>query len=444
MSTYDAVPYTSLPYPRTHPDHLHAMARLFGVRAASVTACRVLEIGCGSAGNLVGMAVDLPEATFVGVDPSEGEIARGRALAEAVGSTNVTLHVGSVDAVDGPFDYVIAHGVLSWVAPEVRRAILEQGRARLSQNGVFYASYNVFPGWHLRCAVRGMLQQHGSEGDPTARLRDARTFLDWLSARVGRDGGAFRAVLDEEVERLAGADDAYFFHEHLEEHNHPLWFRDFAAEARELGLQWLCEADPAATVRARAAPRAFEALRAVAGDDPISIEQHFDFLRGRSFRASLLVHLEHVRREVSGEELVDLVAASRGPGDLWIEDATLAEALARLSSRWPDGAPIAELSDDPAALADALAPLHAAGVVELRARVLGLAGEGLERPWASPLARLQARGPARVTNLRHEPIDLSADERAVLVRLDATAVPAADEAIVRRLAQLAFLRDGPR
>lgn len=443
MSTYDAVPYTSLPYPRTHPDHLHAMARLFGVRAASVTTCRVLEIGCGAAGNLLGMAVDLPEATFVGVDPSEGEIGRGRTLAEAIGAANVSLHVGSVDAVDGPFDYVIAHGVLSWVAPEVRRAILEQGRARLSPNGVFYASYNVLPGWHLRGAIRGMLQQHGLGGDPATRLRDARAFLDWLSARVGRDGGAFRAVLDEEVERLAAADDAYFFHEHLEEHNHPLWFRDLAAEARDVGLQWLCEADPAATVRARAAPRAFEALRMVAGDDPLAIEQHFDFLRGRAFRASLLVHQHHVRHEVSGEELIDLVAASRGPGDLWIEDPALSNALATMTARWPDGAPIAELSDRPAALADALAPLHAAGIVELRARVLGLAHAPVERPWATPLARLQAGGTGMVTNLRHEPIALPADERAVLARLDGTAV-ADEDGIVTRLWQLAFLRDAAR
>lgn len=432
MSTYDALPYTSLPYPRTHPDHLCAMARVFGLRAAPPASCRVLEIGCGSAGNLLSMAEGLPQATFVGVDPSTGEIERGRAHASEIGVDNLRLVAGTADEVEGEFDYVIAHGVLSWVAPVVRRAILARARTLLAERGVFYASYNVFPGWHLRGAVRGMMRHHVGDGSPREQVAEARALVDWLSRRISRDGGAFRAVLDEEIARLASADDTYLFHELLEEHNHPLWFEELAAEARDAGLSFLGEADPAANVSALATPRTWESLRAIAGDDPVRIEQHFDFLRGRTFRASLLVREGHLRAETF--DVPELFAGSRGSEDVH------EPALAVLAEAWPDVVRVSELSIAPATLA----ALHAAGVVELRARRLDLARPPIARPWASPLARMQARGDGMVVNLRHEPLPLTAEERAALVQLDGASparAGAMDQAMIARLARLALLRN---
>jgi SAM-dependent methyltransferase len=436
MSAYDQLPYTSLAYPRTHPDHLFAMARSFGLAPARVESCRVLEIGCGSGGNLVAMAESLPGARLVGVDPSATEIARGQALAARVGVENLTLRAGFLEELDegleGSFDYVIAHGVLSWVAPEVRRSLLEQARARLAPDGVFYASYNVLPGWYLRGAVRGMMQRHVEQGPPEAQVLAARGLLDWLSRRVGRDGAAFRALLDEELARLASADDAYLFHELLEEHNHPLWFREFASEASAAGLAWIGEADPAANVSALASPRAHAALRAVAGDDPLRVEEHFDYLRARTFRASLLAHAHHARRDSTRWE--GLYVASRGRDaalleDAFIDDPRLEAALAELAAAWPDALPFEALG----VTAEQLAPLHAAGLVELRARALGLARPPFRAPRTSALARLQAAGHGPVTNLRHEPLPLTSDEREGLLRLD--------EAMWPRLARLGLLRE---
>lgn len=424
MSTYDALPYTSLPYPRTHPDHLAAMARVFGARAADVERCRVLEIGCGSAGNLLAMAEGLPRALFVGVDPSVGEIERGQALASELGVDNLRLVAGTADDVEGPFDFVIAHGVLSWVPEEVRRGILRRARALLAERGVFYGSYNVHPGFHLREAVRGMLRRHVQSDAPRAQLEEGRALMDWLSRRVGREGGAYRAVLDEEIARLAMADESYLFHELLEEHNHALWFTDFAREAGDAGLAFLCEADPAANTTARATPRAWEALSVIAGEERVRVEQHFDFLRGRSFRASLLVRDDLVLGE---PDVQSLHVASRGPGELFVEDPTLLRAFAQLAEAWPDALPVSQLGLE----LDALAPLHAASIVELRARALRLARPPFADVKISPLARKQAEGRGMVVNLRHEPLPLTAEERRGLLERTPSMLP--------RLASLALL-----
>ena len=52
QSPYDAVPYPGHPFAQTHPDRLATLATLFGLRPAPPERCRVLELGCGDAGNL--------------------------------------------------------------------------------------------------------------------------------------------------------------------------------------------------------------------------------------------------------------------------------------------------------------------------------------------------------------------------------------------------------
>src|SRR5512133_3040446 len=96
-SLYDLVPYPGHPFAQTHPDRLATLATLFGLEPPALERCRVLELGCGDAGNLAPMAAGLPDARFVGVDAASGAVARGRAMAEALGLTNVTLEVGAIE-----------------------------------------------------------------------------------------------------------------------------------------------------------------------------------------------------------------------------------------------------------------------------------------------------------------------------------------------------------
>ena len=125
--SYDAVPYPDYSYFESHPDRVATMATLFGMKPPPVDRCRVLELGCAGGGNLIPMAYGLPQSEFVGIDTSARQIAAGQEKASALGLKNVTLQpldILDVNTDHGQFDYIIAHGVFSWVPRVVQDKIL--------------------------------------------------------------------------------------------------------------------------------------------------------------------------------------------------------------------------------------------------------------------------------------------------------------------------------
>ena len=179
------MPYPGHPFAQTHPDRLATVATLFGLQPAGPPECRLLELGCGDGGNLVPMAYALPGAAFTGVDLSAAALARAAAQRDALGLENLTLARADLTALPalGTFDYVVAHGVYSWVEPAARDALLAACRARLAPHGVAYVSYDVLPGGHLREITRQMLRWHLREiDDPAERIAQARTLLTAVSS----------------------------------------------------------------------------------------------------------------------------------------------------------------------------------------------------------------------------------------------------------------------
>src|SRR6476661_8295153 len=120
---YDELPYPGSAFAQTHPDRLATLATLFGMTPAPVERCRVLELGCGDGGNLIPMAFGLPESRFTGVDLATTAIARGQQLIDQVGLANIRIQNADLMDLDsgfGEYDYIIAHGLYSWVPPQVR------------------------------------------------------------------------------------------------------------------------------------------------------------------------------------------------------------------------------------------------------------------------------------------------------------------------------------
>src|SRR5471032_3065852 len=159
-TAYDEVAYPTIAFHQTHPERLATHAALFGLPFAAVPTARVLDIGCGNGGNLIPMAQAYPHARFVGFDLSERAIAQGCEVIDALGLRNISLHVGNIVGADfgaAGFDYVIAHGVYSWIPGPARDALMASIRHHLAPNGVAFVSHNALPGSHLRKLVREML-----------------------------------------------------------------------------------------------------------------------------------------------------------------------------------------------------------------------------------------------------------------------------------------------
>ncbi len=471
---YDAVPYFSRPYPKSHPDRLHALAAIFGLDPAGTSTCRVLEVGCASGGNLLPMAVHLPGASLVGLDLSEAQIDDARATATALGLDNVQLvHRGlqNADFEEGSFDYVIAHGVYSWVPPQVADSLLALCGRVLAPNGLAYISYNTFPGWHSRMMFREMMLYHaGDSADPARRVSQARALVDFLASSVP-DGTAYAAMLAEEGVAQRAATNADLLHGMLSEHNHPCLFTEFAARARGHGLQFLAETDLATMFVEHLPAKTREVLARTRG--LLDREQYLDFLTKRTFRGTLLCREEGaINRQIDGARLEGLhVAAhvravagelagngplrfqSRTGGTVTTELPLLKAALTVLGERRPQSMPFELLLEaardrlglepaptDTDVLGRNLISAFASQVVDLYGRPLEAACEPSERPLACPLARHMARLGSEVTNLRHELMILREPDRQLLLSCDGTSskLPG-DEERLERLARAALL-----
>jgi SAM-dependent methyltransferase len=413
LTGYDRVPYPGHPFPQTHPDRLATVATLFGLRPAAPDACRVLELGCGDGGNLVPMAYGLPGASFCGVDLSARAIERARALAGALGLENLRFLEGDLAAPPaGEVDYVIAHGVYSWIEPAARGALLAACRDHLAPAGVAYVSYDVLPGGHLREITRQMLRWHLRDIDePEARIAGARALLSDIAARGGE--------MQSAAERALEQGDAALFHDELAPHHEAVLFTDFVAHAGEHGLRFLAEAD------------VFEMDAGVLPepvDDPIEREQYLDFFKGRMFRQTLLCHAGAELRPGGLEVVRGMLAATpaqrvgddefRGPlgATLTTDHEGVKAALTRLGEAWPASLPVAELGDD-RAVTETLRRAYAANLVRLHVWAPRLTTTASERPVASALARLQAAEGTRVTTLLHTSVEVGDELGRRLIRL---------------------------
>ena len=294
MYHYDRLPYESNPFSETHPRFLAMLGELFRLPTAPPEYCRVLELGCAGGGNLIPMAWHLRDSEFVGIDLEAGQVREGQGLIKELGLSNITLMQGDILQLGdelGQFDYIIAHGVFSWVPEVVRQAIFALYKQRLNPHGIGYISYNTRPGWHVRGMVREMLlyHTHGID-DPLACLNAALDFVGMYAQTLKGQPGPLAQHLLQELESLKKAHPSYIYHEYLEANNQPLLVSEFLAQAEAHGLKYLCECQLEGMFPSHLGEQAEGFLDGL--EDNTRHEQYLDFFNHRTFRQSLLVHEE--------------------------------------------------------------------------------------------------------------------------------------------------------
>ncbi len=443
-NVYDTVLYPGYPLSQAHPDRLATLATLFGMTPADVSCCRVLELGCGDGLNLISIALGLPEAKCVGIDLAAAGIRKGQDRVRELGLKNVTLYQRDIMGVGrelGQFDFIIAHGIYSWVPPAVRDKLLTMCDDNLAKNGVAYVSYNTYPGGHLREMVREMMRYHVSEfTDPKQQVDQARALIKFL-AESSWEPDLYRMILQRELERITQFRDSSLFHDDLSEYNAPIYFYQFAEHAAQHGLKYLSEAHFFEMQTGVFPPNVVEVLNQIS-DSLIAKEQYLDFLKCRRFRQTLLCHEDReldyvprpekmaqfyigspVRLESSNLELQSCdVAAFTGPknSSLKTDNPLIKAAMVALIEAWPQALhfnvllarareacgrgstqEIASIHGDARTLGEMLLRAYAGGIIELHIYPPRFVSQPSERPVASPLVRLQSREGGRVTNLRH-------------------------------------------
>ena len=455
MTDYAEIPYESLPVPDSHPERLDALGYLFGLSPADPASCRVLELGCASGGNLIPLAFYFPQSRCVGVDLYANQIATGQALIDAVGLDNVELRQGDILDLDakslGTFDFVIVHGVYSWVPEAVRARILSLCAEVLGPDGIAYVSYNTLPGWRMRGILRDILgyatrrsrsgqEQLAALGACLDRMERAVAGLDALSARY----------LASEIGRLRARPASYVVHEFLESENRPLLFADFVTAAQDAGLRYVCDTD----LQTRYPEVVEESVAAALADlsDPIEREQYLDFVVNRNFRRSVLCRGEsrpasepridrldgmQFAADLAPPRKLDLRRVRAAPfgrpdgGTVEVHHPLTKAALLHLGRCYPESLALPELvglssrevaggglPGDSGDLVSELYSLVVTGAVELLHRSRQVTGRGAAMPVPTAFASAQLRRGERLTTRWHSVLALDGFAARVLAQLD--------------------------
>lgn len=363
----------------------------------------------------------------------------------------------------GEFDFIIAHGVYSWVPDFVRAALLTACRKLLRPQGIAYVSFNVEAGWRIYGQIRQILLQQDKPGlSPVQRVEQARSVL----AGTAFDGEHLR----KEADYLRRASASYLFHEYLSDINNAHSFGRFVVDAAGHGLRYLGEAGPR---RARVALENDRGLSAEARYERwLEAEAGLDDAFDTRFRRALLVRddaclpqPQHVAQlealafsaSLTSDDELDFAESGNqhfttGAGErLPVSHPLLKAFLVVLSSVYPQALAYADAAGHALALAreygyrgeageafnEALLDFTQMHGLCLHTCVPARPAVSTGFPQASALTRAQTASPDwPVTNAFHSALDMDEWGRRLLAAMDGSAsVEALERLLLEGLGQ---------
>jgi methyltransferase-like protein len=328
---YESFAYDAYPLAQTHPVHLATRGQHHKLTPVDPGKCRYLEIGCANGRNLIDMAYGLPGSEFVGIDLSENAIAEGQAVIERLSLKNVKLI--ACDLMDypldtGPFDYIVSHGLYSWIPQAVRERLWLIMEKLLSPHGLAYLSYNVYPGCYLRRMLREMMLFHVHQYEsPQDKLQQAQAFLKFLDGGLAIQNEFGMDVRKEIDELLHHRRDSSIYHDDLSLINEPVYFHQVVSAADLHQLQYVSECTYLDCTTIYFPEDIQQQLKQLEDSSYLVKEQYLDFLKLRRFRSSLFCRRELlVDYRISSERLSSQFFASnsRIQGDMnWDKESAI-------------------------------------------------------------------------------------------------------------------------
>ena len=477
---YDEIPYPVLAHIHSHPENMATIAKLHGIEAVPVNQSRILELGCASGGNIIPMAYALPDSEFIGIDLSETQIRDGQEFIHQAGLKNIELF--AADLMDlkvdlGKFDYIIAHGLFSWVPEPVQDKVLDLINISLNPNGLAFISYNVLPGWSTQEQIRKMLHFAVKDLDnPQKKAQEGLGFLDILAKMSTSQERAetYQPYLTQSIQDIVKysnpANFNYWFHEYFEEFNQPFYFSEFIDKCQNNGLQYLADAE----FRQLQDENSIMNLYSESGillEDEVEKQQYLDFLKVRKFRQTILckqglkVQRENIRSRIRDMYITSSFVPEKEPSEIKntdgqmfisldgkerinVNDPVCIITLKKLAIYYPFEIALPELLDrvqkdlttggeeiSIEEIFQRVSPILLSGyffskVINLNTWVPDRARSITAAPEASVIARLQSLHDQKVVNLVHDSVNLDDFSKFLLQFLDGkTPIDVVDEKV---------------
>ncbi len=252
------------------------------------------ELGFGQ-----GVSVNIHAAAnpggYVATDFNPGHAAHALALARAAGS-GARLYDDSfeqlLERADLPqFDSISLHGIWTWVSRDNHRVIAEFARRHLKPGGVFYISYNCFPGWSPAYPLRQLFAVHDRfAATPHGAAQRVDAALKFSQDLLAAQPGYLQVApqLPERLKSIMGQNRQYLAHEYFNRDWNCMYFTDVVDHLAPAKLDFACTAVPldgVDVVNLRADAQTF--LQGI--DHPILREQARDYFVNQQFRKDLYV-----------------------------------------------------------------------------------------------------------------------------------------------------------
>lgn len=235
---FSSASYTSGVYRELAPAWLDFAALLKGhqpPRRHEGESFTYLELGSGMGLGLCLLAAAYPEGRFTGIDFQPDHIVHSRRLAQQLGLANINFQEAdflSLAADPGPLasahHYVVAHGIATWITAPIQQALLQLAAAALNPGGIFYCSYNTFPGWLGASAFQHLgelTRQRQAEASAAQAFQQAAASLTSLLGSEESPSALALAqpALRRRLAQIPNQNSAYLLQEYANEGWQPLY-----------------------------------------------------------------------------------------------------------------------------------------------------------------------------------------------------------------------------
>lgn len=286
-------------------------------RDPSFTWC---DLGCGAGVTPAVLAATHPTGSFHGIDAMPIHMDEARRLRRDAEIPNVHFHTADFSAASAlhlpPFDYIVSHGVYTWVGPEARRAWLNFIDRHLKPNGLVYVSYNALPGRAADLPFQRLVRGLGEKlhGDTSQRLSAALHVADAMMA-LNPPAMTASPMAQRCRDHAGNPQLSYLAHELMGQHWEPCCVTDVRAELASIGLR---PAGSATLVenydRFMLGRAARDILTGIA--DPDARELARDVLINQSFRRDVYIRGgERIGEHARGERLMHSSFFLSAPAD---------------------------------------------------------------------------------------------------------------------------------